>query len=76
MSSCLVWSPIVKQNENDLPNDLKFVLRKKYGEPINANMDESDIPYINGLIDAGVKGAEELREIIEKHIEVELKEQY
>lgn len=74
MSSNLCWQPI-KQNWRDLPDQLKYVLQKRNeGSLANFIMDRSDIPYLSGLKDAGIKGAETLIDAIEKHYEIEVKE--
>jgi len=73
MSSNLVWEPVIHQ-QNDLPDELKFALRKGYGAQVDVLMGSRDIPYLKGLNDGGVKGAKELIEAIEKHGEILVKE--
>lgn len=73
MSSTLMWKPVMPEEGQPLPRKLKFVISRKLwdtdgscGEG-HAVVDESLIPYLEGLRDAGVDGAEELIEIIRKH---------
>lgn len=86
MSSSLYWRPAPKEEppEESLPDGLKFVLRERakrgwdnlrdkvdYGKP--------DVPYLEGLVDAGneevSEGASALLKAIETHGEVEVWEQ-
>ena len=74
MSSTLYWEP-ANRKMKDLPDALKYVLQKKFsGSGIDTIMCDGDVPYLNGLKDAGVKGAEELIEAIEKYHEVRIAE--
>lgn len=56
-----------------LPYELKRTLSRKLWDTDgscgggNASMTEADIPYLEGLRDAGVKGAADLIEILRKH---------
>lgn len=72
MSATLCWRPVVK-NRKTLPDALKFVLRDKRGQGSEKNTyDHSDFPYLRGLVDAEVDGAQELIAAIEQHEEVEV----
>lgn len=73
MSSNLGWMP-VESDWRFLGDQLKFALRKGYGEPVDAVLNSEDIPYLKGLADAGVKDADKLIEAIEKHDELRVKE--
>lgn len=73
MSSALMWRPVVPIEGYRLPNELKYTISRKLwdtdgsmggGEVI---LTASDLPYIEGLRDAGTKGADELIEAIKKH---------
>ena len=75
MSSNLVWQP-VKANYKNLPDELKFAMRKRFDGHVKTTMDESDAGYLQGLRDAGVKGAQELLDAIAKYGEIEVKEVY
>jgi hypothetical protein len=71
MSANLMWEP-AKREAKSLPDELKFVLRDKCGlTSERMKFGEGNIPYLEGLRDAGIKGAEELLEAIEKHGAVE-----
>lgn len=65
MTMSLYWEP-ADRKMYDLPDALKFVLRKRYGFPVHERMDESDIPYLKGLCDADIEGAQALIDAIEK----------
>lgn len=75
MSSNLAWEPGCRQ-KNSLPDQLKFVLRKKYGDVVDANMDTDDLPYLTGLRDAGIDGAQTLIDAIEKYDEISVVEEF
>lgn len=75
MSSTLYWKP-VSENKGYLSDDLKRILQKRYGGTIHSTMSIDDMEYVNGLIDAGVDGAEKLKELIYKHEIIELNEEY
>lgn len=70
MSTNLFWKP-VSPDSNYLDNQLKFILREKYNYKY-PQFTAKDIPYLNGLEDAGVKGARELISAIHEYGEVEL----
>jgi hypothetical protein len=73
MSSSLVWE-LVNDYKGSFDIDLKFALRKRYGDPVNHIFDSSDIPFLEGLAVAGIKEANDLVGIIYKHEEVLVKE--
>ena len=73
MSSSLIWTPVNKE-ANDLPDQLKYVLQKRYGSVIDAIFTINDYGYLSGLIDAGIDGADELLKAVSKHEEVRVKE--
>lgn len=75
MSSSLVWEPVNRKTKF-LEDSVKFALRKKYGDPVDAVLSGDDVPYLQGLRDAGIKGIDALLEAIEKHHEIEVKEVY
>lgn len=66
MSMNLYWEP-QHRDADDLPDSLKFALRKRYGPCVDTVFTTQDISYLRGLEDAGVKGASDLIEAIEKH---------
>jgi len=76
MGSTLQVEPVGRK-KMDLPYELKKVLQKKYNSTIyDAQMDESDISYLNALVDAEILGAYELIKFIEIHGSVILNEQF
>ena len=76
MSSNLEWEPTTRKT-GTLSTALKFVLRKRFGEPIKrAILGEADQDYLTALSHAGVEGVNVLIEAIEKHGEIELNEIY
>lgn len=77
MSSTLCWTP-TKRDKEFLSDELKFVLRKKNGDVTIDSMilSDCDMPYLEGLKDAGISGIDELIEAIEKHDQVTLSEEF
>jgi len=73
MSSTLMWRPVVPIEGYTLPYPLKKTLSRKLWDTDGsigggeATMTVADIPYLEGLRDAGVDGASELIEILRKH---------
>lgn len=73
MSSTLMWRPATPIEGSSLPFELKRTLSRKLWDTDgsigggDAMMTVSDIPYLEGLRDAGVRGAAELIGIIEQH---------
>lgn len=78
MSTNLFWKPIVIVKDNILPKALKYALSKKYfdhdGSLVSGpvELDSSHQEYISGLRDAGISGASELIDAINKHGRVEI----
>lgn len=78
MSSSLMWRPVVPIEGYSLPFELKKTLSRKLWDTDgstghgDATMTTADIPYLEGLMHAGVKGAKELIDILEKHTAVVL----
>ena len=75
MSSTLIWEPL-NRKKKDLPDEIKYILRKKYGEPINIVLRENDIGYLQGIKDAGVLSIEILINAIEKYQEILVQEEW
>lgn len=77
MSSTLMWQPI-REPGGCLPDELKKVIsRRLWGTDGScgigvAPVDRSDISYLEGLRDGGVKGADELIKLIRKHDKIQL----
>ena len=70
MSSNLYWEPIPTKRTY-LNTAMKFVLQNRVGNPIDANLTTEDIPYLEGVRDAGGKELEksaiELIRALENH---------
>lgn len=72
MSSNLYWRPR-SAGEKLLDDSLKFALQKRQ-YPADDTFYERDIPYFEGLRDAGVKDAQKIIDAIEKYGEIEVME--
>lgn len=67
-----MWEP-GNRKAKTLPDALKFILRDKRGvDGSRRKFDCGDIGYLNGLVDAGVEGAQELIDLIERYEVVDL----
>ena len=77
MTSSLYWKPVDDYSEY-FPDELKYVLRTRFdcGHIDATQMNESDIPYLEGLRDGGIKGAAELIKAIKEHGTVVIEERY
>lgn len=76
MSYSLYWRPIsTKKNNAGKDQALKWAMQKKFGSPINRTIGESNIEYLQGLKDAGVDGASDLIDAVEKCGSIELFEE-
>ena len=76
MSSSLKWRPAMSQSRT-LPRPLKYPLSRRlwdtdgstgHGDAVVTV--EEHLPYLEGLRDAGVEGAQELIDILNKHVAV------
>ena len=76
MSSTLCWEPVKPKKCRPLDVRLKWILQKKYGSPVNVELGEADIPYLQGLADAEVADAQKLIDAIEKYGCIELREEF
>jgi len=75
MSSTLTWKPT--NSRGDLPDELKWALEKSDSfNGVGGVYDADSLPYLKGLKDGGVKGADKLIKLIEKYGEVELDLEY
>lgn len=50
MSLALTWEPKVRQKK-ELSFVTKQLLRKRYGDPVNAELNVCDLQYLQGLFD-------------------------
>jgi hypothetical protein len=73
MSSNIAWQPI-KENWHFLCKELKFAMQKRYDGRIDGILNHSDIAYLEGLRDAGIKDADKLISAIEKYNEIQITE--
>lgn len=78
MSTTLVWDPVIYR-EKSLNTETKFVLRKRYGDPINCRIGTiEDKAFLEGLLSAGTpnvqKDANALLAALEKYDEIDLRE--
>jgi len=77
VTSSLMWKPVLPAG-GDLPDELKRTLSRKLWDTDGSYgggtcvVDASLLPYLEGLRDAGTKGAAQLIKLIQKHGEVEL----
>jgi hypothetical protein len=77
MSSTLMWIPVINRKGNALPDGLKQILSYKYSlSGSSMSFTHSELDYLNGLKDAGIKGADKLIEAIEQHDVVDVWLQY
>ncbi len=74
MSLSLYGKPVL-QDHDDFSDQLKLALRKRYDGFIKARLTSQDIPYLQGLLDAGVKDANKLIQLVERHGEYDVFEQ-
>ncbi len=76
MGSTLTMEPINRKKQN-LSYELKRCFQRKCaGCVCNKILDECDIPYLKGLLDAGVEDAQIVIDYIEKYEEVIINEEF
>jgi hypothetical protein len=68
----LQWEP--RNNKKFLSTAMKTALRKRYGTPVNITMDADELPYLTGLLHAGLEEAQVLIDAIQAHREIDVKE--
>lgn len=49
MSSTLYWAPLAPPPDKTLGTGLKFILREKYGFPVDVNCTADDVPFLSGV---------------------------
>ena len=81
MSSSLRWKPARPTDAHMLSDWLKFVLRKRYGDPVKAILSLTDIEYLTGIAHTASdrEKATEVNELIEvlmRDVEIELYEEW
>jgi hypothetical protein len=73
MSSSMFWRPVPKEVPPGqwVPDDLRHKLGKRlwdsYSDRNEAELDKTNLPYLDGLADGGVEGAAELVAAILEH---------
>lgn len=72
MSSSLRWEPVERDAKPAGGSDLKFALRKRFGEPVDIILNGRAIPWLEGVRDAATSkdlatDAGRLIGLIEKH---------
>ncbi len=78
MSSTLMWRIVAPQEGESLPYQLKRIISRRLWDTDGtighgvAIAGPELLPYLEGLSDSGIDGANELIAIIKKHGEVEL----
>jgi hypothetical protein len=72
MSTTLFWEPF-ETTKNDLPDVLKFILRKR-GLPMIVAAE--NISYFEALRDMGIAGAQEILHAWETNGEIKIDERY
>ena len=82
MSSSLAWCVVLPTENNYLPDQLKRKLSRRLWNTDGSCGDgrvtvgRDLIPYLEGLRDCGIDGAEELIDLIQKHEYIELWHEY
>jgi hypothetical protein len=76
MSSKAYWHPKVTKLQGPLDDNLKRCLQKRYGNPLNCILSVASVEFLHGLSTAGVEGAFDLAEAIEKYEAIILEEKY
>ena len=76
MSSNLYWEPADRGKNKCLGTALKGALQKRFGYPVRVTLDERNVPYLEGLVDADIKDAQGLIDAIEKHGRIDLREEF
>ena len=71
MSETLCWRPM-RSDRNTLPSHVARVLKNKYEGLDNVIIQYGEIPYLEGLRDAGLDGAQELIDAVNDHGPIQL----
>ena len=75
MSSSLVWKIVIQPESHYLSDRLKHIFRGKFGDPVNYRLDRSDIPFLEGVA-WFEKDAQVLIDLIERHGQIDIVEEY
>jgi len=77
MSSTLMWKPLTGA-QGSLSYELKRVISKRLWDTDGscgggvATMNSTDLDYLQGLMDAGIEGADEIIDLIHEHGDIQL----
>lgn len=75
MGTRLYWKPHKRERKLvDNQIQLKDILKRRYGGWVNVVLREDSCRYLQGLADAGVPGAAELIDAIDKYDEIVVEE--
>lgn len=77
MSTNAYWRPVVPKKGNDLSDDIKRKIARRYMDHDGSlsgsvRLDSAALGWLEGLRDGGVKDAGKLIDAIEKHHEIEV----
>jgi len=76
MSYSLYWRPkSTKKNDAGKDQALKWAMQKRFGSPLNMELSDIHVEYLQGLKDANISGATELIDAIEKYGSIEIFEE-
>lgn len=69
MSTSAYWKPVA-ENSDSFTNEMKHALERGYGS--HFTLDAKDLSWLEGVRDAGVKGAEDVIEAVLKYESIEV----
>jgi len=73
MSATLSYEPVKPKNYKSLGDELKYILIEKFDlRNGTQRLNGTHVPYLEGLVDAGIKDAKTLIDNIEKYDEVDV----
>lgn len=76
MSSTLTWEPLDRK-KHVLSDDLKFAMRRGFSmEPVNTRLSTQDIPFLRGMVAAGISDGEKLIDAIQKYGTIIVQEEF
>jgi hypothetical protein len=79
MSASMLWRPVNPKPDGEYVEDAfrQAIAKRLWGGDASSStqpheLDASDLPYLNGLRDGGVKGAQVIIDAIQKHGSIEI----
>ena len=79
MSASMYWQPVVRRPDGECVDDaLRYRLARRLWSQDGSSstdkeeLDESIVPYLEGLRDGGVEGADEMIKAIRQHGQIEV----